>query len=238
MTPETSKNTDKLLTGLNKLALVMRHEHWKNSTESGIAPTQQQILAALSAHGQQPHGTSHPESGLRVTELARQLGLSQPTVSDSVAALERKRLVHRIADPTDRRAVLVALTSAGREIAGSTAQWPDGMAMALAEMDGTEQAVLLGAVMKMISRLQGSGTLPSVQMCLSCQFFDAYVHGEGSKPHHCRFVDAPLGPLDLRMACNEHELATPAERQRLYQVFVKGTATSEKVSEGGGSESL
>ncbi|HUZ24216.1 MAG TPA: MarR family transcriptional regulator [Streptosporangiaceae bacterium] len=49
----------------------------------------------------------------RQSVLAAALGLSPHSITDIVDALERDRLVARQPDPTDRRAKLVALTSAG-----------------------------------------------------------------------------------------------------------------------------
>jgi DNA-binding MarR family transcriptional regulator len=49
----------------------------------------------------------------RITELAASEGVTQPSVTALVTALERAGLVERRSDPADRRVVLVALTEAG-----------------------------------------------------------------------------------------------------------------------------
>jgi len=50
----------------------------------------------------------------RITELAAREGVTQPAVTLLVNRLEERGWVQRTADPTDRRVVLVELTSAGR----------------------------------------------------------------------------------------------------------------------------
>jgi DNA-binding MarR family transcriptional regulator len=51
----------------------------------------------------------------RVTELAAAEAVAQPTMTTLVGRLERQGLVERRPDPSDARAVLVALTDAGRD---------------------------------------------------------------------------------------------------------------------------
>ncbi len=57
------------------------------------------------------------ESGpLRQTQLARRLGLGRAATGTTVDLLERRGLVERQADPQDRRAWLVTITSAGKDL--------------------------------------------------------------------------------------------------------------------------
>jgi DNA-binding MarR family transcriptional regulator len=58
------------------------------------------------------------ERAMRITELARQEGVTQPAITLLVNRLAERGLVTREADPSDGRVVLVAVTSAGRELFG------------------------------------------------------------------------------------------------------------------------
>jgi DNA-binding MarR family transcriptional regulator len=51
---------------------------------------------------------------LRITALAREVGLDRQAVSRHMAHLERANLVERGPDPYDRRSILLQLTDAGR----------------------------------------------------------------------------------------------------------------------------
>lgn len=49
----------------------------------------------------------------RITDLAASEGVTQPSVTSLVTALERAGLVERRSDPADKRVVMVAITEAG-----------------------------------------------------------------------------------------------------------------------------
>lgn len=78
-------------------------------------------LAAMTAR---EHGVVSPErakalvrlagGGMRAGELAHQCLLTPPAMTELVEGLVREGLVRREEDPTDRRAVRVSLTAAGR----------------------------------------------------------------------------------------------------------------------------
>ena len=86
----------RIATGLHKLGLAMKQQAWLSANEDGLSPTQAQILAAILAAGAQTG-----------TELSRQLGVTLPTVSDSVRVLADKALVIKKADPRHPRASLI-----------------------------------------------------------------------------------------------------------------------------------
>jgi DNA-binding MarR family transcriptional regulator len=54
---------------------------------------------------------------MRVGEIADRMQVAGPHVTRHLHVLERRRLVHGLADPDDRRARLVELTPDGAEIA-------------------------------------------------------------------------------------------------------------------------
>jgi len=67
----------------------------------------------LLAHAQHGDGTG---TGLRNSQLAEQLRIAPRSATEVVDQLEAKRLVVRTQDPSDRRAWVIALTEAGREL--------------------------------------------------------------------------------------------------------------------------
>jgi DNA-binding MarR family transcriptional regulator len=58
----------------------------------------------------------HRRGPTRISALAVKLDIAARSVTQAVDALERDHLVRREPDPTDRRAVLVALTAAGADL--------------------------------------------------------------------------------------------------------------------------
>jgi DNA-binding MarR family transcriptional regulator len=73
-------------------------------SQLGISRTEAGVMRALS---QQPR---------RITELAASEAVTQPAITLVVNRLEERGWVRRGHDPGDRRAVLVTLTDAGREL--------------------------------------------------------------------------------------------------------------------------
>jgi DNA-binding MarR family transcriptional regulator len=73
--------------------------------------TQASLLAYLYEH-QQARGP------LRQTQLAKGLGLGRAATGTMIDGLERRGLVERGADPDDRRAWLVSVTAAGKDLVG------------------------------------------------------------------------------------------------------------------------
>lgn len=185
---------DSALTGLAKLGLVLRHHAWQRRGRSGLTPTQAGILSLLATRGP-----------ARVGAVARDLGVTQPTASDAVAALERKGLAERQQDPFDARATTVAATAAGRALAAETAEWPDALLGAVGALSPDDHGALLRGLSALIRELQERAEIPVQRMCVTCLHFRPNVHRDPVRPHHCAFVDAPFGDPALRLDCSDHD---------------------------------
>jgi DNA-binding MarR family transcriptional regulator len=98
--------------------------------------------------------TLHRGGPMRLTELAANEGVTQPSMTTLVTNLERAGLVMRNSDPGDRRVVLVAITEAGREhvrqrrITGATSF------SALLDQLSEEDMNALAAVVPVLNRLR------------------------------------------------------------------------------------
>ncbi|WP_420114764.1 MarR family winged helix-turn-helix transcriptional regulator [Pseudactinotalea sp.] len=85
---------------------------WMASLEPwGITPHEYRAL----------HVTTHEEPP-RLSEIADRLRIAPRSATEVVDSLEAKGLVRRVPSPTDRRAVLVEPTDAGRTLAEEVAQ--------------------------------------------------------------------------------------------------------------------
>ncbi|UNK44948.1 MarR family winged helix-turn-helix transcriptional regulator [Arthrobacter sulfonylureivorans] len=71
----------------------------------GVAPSQARALRMLRHHG-----------SLRLGELSERLRIAPRSATDIVDGLQERGWCVREPDPTDRRATVVVLTEAGREI--------------------------------------------------------------------------------------------------------------------------
>lgn len=213
--PYFDENTDplssRIATGLHKIGLAMKQQAWQQANEEGLSATQAQILAAIVTRG--------PLTG---TELGQLLGVTLPTISDSVRVLVEKKVLTRSADPRHPRASLLKPTAKGARLGERARSWPEFMATAVTELTVEEQRAFFSGVVKMIRTLQGQGLIPVSGMCVTCTHFRPNVR-PGATPHHCALVDAPLANDQLRLDCPEHELASDASRQELWQQFMRPT---------------
>jgi DNA-binding MarR family transcriptional regulator len=189
----------RIAAGLAKIALAARHELFRTAAPRGLSPVQAQILAILARGGPRLVG-----------ELATRLGLAAPTVSDSIAALERHGWVRRRRDPDDARRVRVEATRKGSAAGRALALWPEFLAEGVAHLQQDEKVVLLRAIAGLIRDLIARGTVQEAGVCPTCRFFRPNVHPDPERPHHCLFADVAFGDAALRVDCPDHVPAAEA----------------------------
>lgn len=203
--------SSRIATGLHKIGLAMKQQAWQQANEEGLSATQGQILAALETHG-----------ALTGSELSQRLGVTLPTISDSVRVLVEKGLLVKSPDPRHPRASLLTPTNKGAKLGSRARSWPEFMAAAVTELSDVEQRAFFSGVVKMIRSLQDRGLIPVAGMCVTCVHFRPNVR-PGATPHHCALVDAPLATEQVRLDCPEHELASESSRRELWEQFVRPT---------------
>ncbi|MFN7634338.1 MAG: MarR family winged helix-turn-helix transcriptional regulator [Acetobacteraceae bacterium] len=212
----------RLTAGLARLSVALRAGQWRLAEAHGLTPTQAQALALVAAR-----------PALRVSEVAEHLAITRPTASDTVAALERKRLLRRQPDPHDARASGLVLTEAGIAMAREAGDWPAALLAVTADRPLAEQEALLRLVIKLIRGLQQRGAIAPARMCVTCRFFRPYAHpADAAAPHHCAFVDAPFGDRHLRLDCPEQEPLLPAEAEVVWTRFYRRTARRPRTLDG------
>lgn len=206
----------RLREGLERLGAVSRTDAWAATGPDGLNPTQAQVLLYLA---------DRDAGGARVKDIAAHLMITQPTATDSIAALERKGLALRHADPADARATRVRLTPAGRESIAALRAAPSALADALSGIPAADQSHLLRVMIRLIRQLQIAGAMPVQRICVNCRHFRPNIHADAESPHHCAFVDAAFGSRDLRLDCGDHETADPALQSANWMAFDKGSVS-------------
>ncbi|MBU2328449.1 MAG: MarR family transcriptional regulator [Alphaproteobacteria bacterium] len=201
----------RIVEGLERIATALKSDDWARSRSLGVNPTQLAILRALDGR----------RSGLSVKDLSSHLGVSQPTVTDSILALERKALVEKRADPADGRSVRILLTTTGAAAVRTAEGVAGGVSQATAALHDEDQEQLLVQLVSVIRQLQEQGAIPIQRMCVGCRYFRPYAHEDAAHPHHCNFVDAAFGQQDLRIDCRDYETADPSARAATWAAFQK-----------------
>ena len=112
-----------------------------------LSRTGASVLKSLSEDGPQ-----------RVTTLAANEPVAQPTMSAVVQRLERRGLVSRTSDPADGRASLVEITEQGEHILGerqrARAHW---LAERLSGLEAADRQAVMAALEVLAPLLAGSG---------------------------------------------------------------------------------
>jgi DNA-binding MarR family transcriptional regulator len=204
---------DHITAGLSKVAAALRSLAWEGGTAQRLTPTQGQILAFLAERAGQP---------VRLNQVAAGLCMTAATASDAVAALEAKQLVKKIRAADDHRALAISLTGAGRREAQRTMGWTDVVRAGVHSMTSDEQVVFLRGLTKVIRSLQEQGVISVARMCVGCTYFHPYVHADAAKPHHCGFVDKPMGEGHLRLDCPDFIPGSETVQADRWQEFVNG----------------
>jgi DNA-binding MarR family transcriptional regulator len=98
------------------------------------------------------------DDGIRVGEIARNLGVKVPSATEQVIKLEKAGLARRQADPDDSRAVRVVLTPEGRSAVESADKRRNdvmaGILVALSEPERRALAAALPVLEKINTTLQ------------------------------------------------------------------------------------
>jgi DNA-binding MarR family transcriptional regulator len=88
------------------VARQLRHQTQRTLAPWDVTPSQARALGVLTRHGP-----------MRLGALSEYLRIAPRSATEVVDALVEAHLVERRPDPNDRRAILVALTSRGKEVA-------------------------------------------------------------------------------------------------------------------------
>ncbi|MHA7223224.1 MarR family winged helix-turn-helix transcriptional regulator [Arthrobacter sp. RHLT1-20] len=98
------------------------------------------------------------DNGIRVGEIARNLGVKVPSATEQIIKLERAGLVRREADPDDSRAVRVRITAAGRVAVDSATTRRNGVLAEILRTLSDSDRSALAAALPVMGRI--SATLP------------------------------------------------------------------------------
>jgi DNA-binding MarR family transcriptional regulator len=130
-------------------ALVLAYKTLAANSAARLAPLglhagQERALFLLWAEGALPQG-----------EIARRLGVEQPTATKALQRLERAGLVRRERDPADNRQVIVSLTEAGQAVCAPARTARRGLEeQAAGALSERERKQLLRLLARVSSRLR------------------------------------------------------------------------------------
>ena len=182
----------KLIVALERAGHALRTELRGRAQEAGLTLTQAEILLRLA---------SGRLSRQRVGAIAAEFDVRQPTISDAVAALKRKGMLERRANPDDARSSELVLTAKGEEVAVGLESGERTARAIVAALPEHEKSEALKLLIELIAGLNRAGTIQVARTCPTCRFFRPR---QGEAPF-CALLEMTLNPGDLRVDCPEHE---------------------------------
>lgn len=113
--------SEELTSSLRDLTRVVKHGRRQWALRSpGLPPGALDLLFVIAE-------MDRTEPACHAKELVDRTGLDPSTISRAVGVLADTGLVERHPDPRDRRASLLAVTAAGREVLSDAERWYDGV---------------------------------------------------------------------------------------------------------------
>lgn len=139
--------------------------------------------------------------------IARYLGTTRGTVSQTLIALESKGYVRRQRCDADRRALTVDLTDTGRALIEDDPLCP--VSRAADALGGEAQSQLADNLEDLVRAVQKAKGMPEFGPCLNCIHFGP-GEDDGAGSCHCALTDEPIPPDETAKICVEFESAAPA----------------------------
>lgn len=157
----------------------------------GIPPAQWQALAYIARANRfsRTPGT-----------LGLYLDATKGTVSQTLIALERKGLVAKQRNESDKRIVSLSLTARGRKLLDDHPL--ADLEAALETMKPPELHALERGLVGLLTHLLRARDGRSFGQCRTCRFFGKNEAGDGT--HRCRLLDVALNEADSLQICHEH----------------------------------
>lgn len=98
-----------------------------------------------------------PDGGVRVGEIARNLGVKVPSATEQIIKLEKAGLASRNPDPHDSRAVLVAITAAGLAAVDMANQARNEAIADILRTFSAEERAALAAALPVMAKINAAG---------------------------------------------------------------------------------
>lgn len=182
---------DKIFSALERIHTASRSALQRTVSEHGISPLQAQIIHFLNRR-----------SASSVSQLAEQIRVSKPTISDAVTVLLEKKLIKRIASQNDARSNALMLTAKGKSQATHLASYAAPFLDSVGELNETQKKALWDALLHLLRTMESQGLIPHQRMCFSCKHF---AKDTANAAYYCRLMDKQLQTLELRIDCQEFE---------------------------------
>jgi DNA-binding MarR family transcriptional regulator len=178
---------------LERLARLMRAAEFGN----GLNPAQWEALRFFARANRFSNSPG---------ALTRYLGATKGTISQTVKALERKKLIEKSERPGEKRSVVLRLTTAGTELMAKD-PWSE-LAQNCEALGGKTRRRMERGLSEVLAQEITRRLAPSFGTCATCRFWRTDARMDDARgPHLCTLFDEPLSAIESSQICIAHEPA-------------------------------
>ena len=195
----TGDDTAQAVMSLWRICQALNQMQQKKATEHGVTPAQMRCLIYL----------SHARPGAKtVTYLTRELGVTQATISDAVAALVNKGFLCKFPLPHNRRIAYLSLTQPGEELCQKLEDWTQVIETILHSMAAEGKNALNEWFPHIVRSLQQEGWASVSELCNTCGFFRENQGSLLHEKHWCSLLKIGITEEDSHKQCPEHSTSS------------------------------
>jgi DNA-binding MarR family transcriptional regulator len=181
----------RLVLSMQRLSDMLKAMQWEQARMLGITPLQLQILLFVG---------HHTGAVNKAANIAAELQVSRPTISDAVGALVTKGLLEMHTDKRDRRSFSLVLTATGTEMLEHAGNYMAQLDELLDKKPPQEKSLLYQSLYAIIAGLIKPEKGGVQRMCYTC----AHYSGNKKRQHECMFLKKPLSSAELQLDCIYH----------------------------------
>ena len=176
---------------IERLSNLLRTESRQQLAGFGLHPVQLEVLHYLSVCNR------YSNTGKGVTEY---LGQTKGTVSQSIKVLERKGLITKQTDNTDKRIVHLILSSSARILLKNTV--PASLFNnACKYIKKKPMNHIVSALASLLMAVQKANGLKTFGVCHTCRYNKTLNDGN----YLCELTKEVLTPNEIQLICREHD---------------------------------
>lgn len=176
---------------LERLGSLLRSEQRRVGAVHGLQPVHLQVLDYLARCNRY---SDTPAA------LARFLGATKGTTSQSLLVLQNKGLIKKTADRNDRRVVHLQLSAKGRRLTNELFP-PAGWVEAIEALSDST-IVIEAKLAELLRNLQAQNNQHTFGQCHTCR----HLQVENTNQFRCGLTGDPLSEAETLKICHEHRL--------------------------------
>ncbi len=177
---------------LEKICLVHKNLLWKIASDEKLTPTQIEIIFLIAS--------TRPEKAL-TSIIAKELGLTKPTISESVKSLKSKGVVTTMA-LGDKRKHAILLTPKGKKIFQKLSKLTQTTKRFFKSVSSEKQELLFEVLFDFIQYLRDKGLLTRLRVCPFCGNLH---YNKQLKEYFCYLSLKPITYKTMQTNCPEYE---------------------------------